>query len=337
MNPTEVHQNGALVYEGAQLVVPGKSLPAASPYAINQDLEIISAKPEQTAVAKTVVTETRKPASEPEKLTETAARTPAPKTIPAAPLETKIQAPIQAPMQTPMQTTIQTTDTDLNLSLGVNYGAAYMNLAQSGAFGKVSGSSVSLNDVSMNAKADFGDWSGSFEFNHYSLAMGTDTANASAKEDKNFDEFAIKGGYRNFILGVRSKMTPLFGTGTGTTLQWADLTTTSVLVGYHLGNESIGPSMRPYRVGLDTEAELPISGGSTSGVEVSNLKGYAFRIRGVAEKTLIQSKILKLSAGLTGLAAYSHYQYNGSWDTMSGAVQGNLLEFQGSAGITVEW
>ena len=182
----------------------------------------------------------------------------------------------------------QTTEKELVLAAHASYGAAMMNFSQTGAFGSINGTSLSLNRSDVEVSGKLENFSGDLEFSRYSIAMGTDTANTSSKQDQSFDEFSLKGGYKNLVLGVRSKSSPIFKTGSGTTLDWASLNTLSALAGFHCEHEWAGPSLRPYRVSLDTEAELPFSGGSDSGIDISSIKGYAFRARGRAEKTLIQ-------------------------------------------------
>jgi hypothetical protein len=263
-------------------------------------------------------------------------RVPAKETTPSTQDELKPQASEESISST-VPSASKNTEKELVFNAHASYGAAFMGLSQSGAFGSISGSSIAVNRTDVEVSAKLEDFSGDVEFSRYSLDMGNDTANTTSKENQSLNELTLKGGYKNLLFGFRSKSSPLFKAGPGTTLQWASLTSLSALIDYHLEHEWTGPSLRPYRVSLDTEASVPFSGGSDTGVDISSLNGYALRARGRLEKTLLQGNGLKMLAGLEAVASYDHVQYNGNWGGTSGSVRRNLTEVQGSLGITLEW
>jgi hypothetical protein len=231
----------------------------------------------------------------------------------------------------------EVTSKELIFNAYASYGSAFMSLSQQGAFGNVSGSSIAVNRTDFEVSAKLDDLSCNIEFSRYSLDMGNNTVNQNSKVNKNLNELSFKGGYKHLTLGARSKSSPFFRETSGTTLEWATLTSVSALIGYHLENEWTGPSLRPYRLYLDTEASFPFSGGSDPGTNVSSLSGYALRARARLEKTLFKGNGFNFLAGLDAQASYDHLQYNGSWGGFSGSIQRNLTEIQGSLGIRMEW
>lgn len=253
---------------------------------------------------------------------------------PAEPIQESVTKP--TPKNAEITAPKQEEDTELNLRLSTGYGASLVGYQQSGAFGGIKGFPIAINVFGVSAEADYDKWRGHFSFSRYSLNLGTDTANPSAKESKTFQDLSFAGGYGIFTLGLHGKTTPVMKTSGATGVLWGDLTTMWAQAGVHLEKTATGRSQRPYRLTFDATAEYPVSSAGSAGLNISDLSGYGLKLKGRAQKALFKGPNPQIFLGIEGIAAYGHLEYNGSWSGLNGAITQNLQEYQALISLTVE-
>lgn len=209
----------------------------------------------------------------------------------------------------------------------VGYGVRYYEIQQTGAFGGIKGSNIAMNVLSVETNVQYGAWSLQAGLEKFSSEFAGSTTDLSIKSDKDFKHFYLKPGYGIFFLGLDAKTSPIVR-ASGTTLQWADLTTLSAVGGFRLEKLYNTRRRKPFLLGLGGEASYPLgASGDGGGPSISTPSGFGLSLRGYVEKAIFRREDYQLYFGLDGSAAYDQIKFNGTWNGSSGDATRTIQEY----------
>jgi hypothetical protein len=222
-------------------------------------------------------------------------------------------------------------DSDL-FKLSVGYGFAVGVINQTGAFGTVSGDSIST--AALKAGLDFqsDEWGACMKFSRYSLDFEVDSV--GQVKNKNFQNIELSGSYRNFHVGVHAMTAPFVVVVSSTDLRFIDLTTIALGAGYQFKKDWLSVSGKKLSSSLDFTAELPFSGSSSilgGAADIKSISGFAARLTGGLEKTLTRARAktdLEFAIGIEASAGFTQTQLNASFLNLNGESARKLQEYE---------
>lgn len=208
----------------------------------------------------------------------------------------------------------------------VGYGAKYVKLAQSGAFGAGDGGVDLASGPAFGAELEYGKWSVAAAFEKMSVKFPIDSTGVASGEYKDFKKLSLKGSYDIFFLGVKARTAPLARAGTAA-LTWADVTTVEATGGVKFEKVYAGKRKRPFLVGGEVEGSLPLYASANGGPSLSKSSGFGVSLRGYAEKAVSSGKTYQLKLGLDASASYDQLKVDGTWSGASGTATRTIQEY----------
>lgn len=225
---------------------------------------------------------------------------------------------------------------ELFLHFRAGYGARFLRMEQSGAFGGGSGMVVPMNALSLEAGFNYGDLRLDAGTERFSADFGTSTVNINSTQAKEFRSFFLKAGYGIFHLGVHSKTAPVVR-ASGTTLEWVEAASFHGVSGFKLEKVYSGSRKKPFRVGLDIEGTTPLGIAGKGAARFSSPKGYGANLGVYAEKTVRSGDAGKLNLGLKAGAAYDRLQWHGDWSGAAGGITRTIQDYSFSVFMGFEF